>query len=115
MANETEELPGVPVEGELYKVDDLTGAEQRLLRDVMRETTGNDSATITQFLNLGLIDDFDFACAMTYVVKRRTDEKYTLDQALELKPAEIVAEMQKLEKEARRRPRKAATASSSES
>jgi hypothetical protein len=112
-ANEDVELPGIPVDGQFYTVEDLTGREQRELRDALRELTGNDTATIAAFLNFAMVDDFDYACAMTYVVTKRTNEKFTLDDALELKPAEIQEAGRELLKEQRRRPRKPAGSSES--
>lgn len=111
-AQAAQELPGIPVDGEFYSADDLTGSEQRELRRVLRELTGNEDATLAQFLTFGLIDDFDLACGMTYVVRRRANASYTLDEALELKPAEIAAEGEALAKEKKRRPRKAASGGS---
>lgn len=108
---EQAELDAVPVDGELYKADDLTGGEQRELRNTLRHLTGVEDGTLVQFLDLGYgVDDFDIVSAMTYVVKRRTDPEYTLEQALQLKPAEVAEEARKLSKkrESRRRPRTAA-------
>jgi hypothetical protein len=73
---------------------------------VLRDLTGHDNATLTQFLEFGLIDDFDLACGLTYVIRKRSNAAYTLDEALELKPADIAAEGQALAKEKKRRPRK---------
>jgi hypothetical protein len=113
-AKEPDELPGIPVDGEFYNPDDLTGREQRMLRDAMRELTGNDSATLNAFLEFGLIDDFDFVCGMTFVIRKRSNDKYTLDEALELKPAEVTEAGHALLKEKkRRRPPKAASSTES--
>lgn len=105
------ELPGIPVDGEFYNADDLTGKEQRDLRQALRELTGNETATLSAFLELGMVDDFDYVCGMTYVIKKRTNDKYTLDDALELKPADVTEQGQEILKERRRRPRKDAQAS----
>jgi hypothetical protein len=59
-----------------------------------------------------MIDDFDYACGDDLCHPKRTNEKYTLDEALELKPAEIQEAGQALLKEKRRRPRKPASSES---
>lgn len=77
-------LDHVEVDGEGgYKLDELTFREQREVRGLIRELTGDGGMEVVEAANM------DFIPAIVTVVRRRGDANYSLDQALE-EHAEIV-------------------------
>lgn len=85
----------IVVDGEVIDPDDMTFKEQRRMRDVIRGLVGDPN------LDLNDVDLMDFLPAVVFVVKQRTNAKYELDDALDLKPADVLQERKK-------RPTKAA-------
>lgn len=69
------------IDGQAYTMDDLTFREQRQFRDFVRELApGGDPDEA---------GEADIVPAMIVVVKRRTDEAFTLEQALDFKPGDV--------------------------
>ncbi|MDQ3934167.1 MAG: hypothetical protein M3340_06000 [Actinomycetota bacterium] len=87
---------GVPVDGAFYDYSDLTGAEQLELRRVLREMTGHGEASLADFFLGGAADDFDAIAGITYVVRRRENPNYKLEQALERTTSDVAAEAKEL-------------------
>ena len=71
------------IDGQSYTADDLTFREQRELRTQIRELLGDPAANVDDAAVM------DFIPALVYVIKRRTDPKYTIDQALDLNFGEV--------------------------
>jgi hypothetical protein len=74
--------PGIYIDGVPYNVSDLTYGEQRELRKLVLELAP-DSLT-----DMYEADDADFVPAVICVIKRRTDPDFSINQALEIKPAD---------------------------
>lgn len=70
--------------GQVYDPEDMTFREERHVRDTIKELTGEDHI-IEDDLHLG-----DLFVATAYVLRRRDDPEFTIDQALDLKRSEIV-------------------------
>jgi hypothetical protein len=64
---------GVTLEGKTYTPDDFTFAEQRKLRNAVRELAGDES------ISVGEADIMDFVPAVVFVIKSRDDPKFTLE------------------------------------
>lgn len=69
------------LDGERITADDLTFREQREMRDIIRNfAPDNDPDKAIEA---------DFVPALIYVWKKRTDKSFSLDQALDIKPADL--------------------------
>lgn len=69
------------LEGQAYDADDLTFREQRKLRDYMRELAPNNDVEEAS--------DADFFPALICVIKQRSEEAFTLEQALDFKESDL--------------------------
>jgi hypothetical protein len=78
---------GVPIDGRIYTLKDLTFRERRELRQMIRDSIGRPDAELYD-----VVDDADLVPCIVYLVKRRTDSAYTLDMALDLTEAELAGE-----------------------
>lgn len=67
------------VDGKGYSVDDLTFREQRELRKLVRELVDDPTAELVES------DLMDVVPVAVFLVRRRGDDTYTLEQALDLK------------------------------
>jgi hypothetical protein len=103
---EAQEVSGIPVDGELYMVRDLSASEQRELRKILREFTGQEQASLEYLVDFGYADECDLVPAVTYLVRKRTDPNYTLEQTDDLDLKEVEQEAVRLTKEKGRRPRR---------
>lgn len=84
MAPETQDDQVIVIDGQELDTDDLTFREQRELRSAARDLVGDAGADIDA---MALVD---FLPALVYVVKKRDDPDYTLEQALELKTKDVL-------------------------
>lgn len=75
---------GVYIDGELFTDDDLSFGEQDELLRYVREFSGDDEATVEESRMFHVLP------ALVTVVKRRSDENYSLDDAKALKPGDLV-------------------------
>lgn len=76
----------IVVDGQEVTIDDLTFKEQRQVRTLIREL--NDDATLET-------DDatlMDLLPALVTVIKQRSDAGYSMDQALEMRPTDVLQE-----------------------
>lgn len=80
----------IVVDGDPVDLDDLNFREQRELRKVIRDELIGDAEAHVDLDDLPLVD---FLPAVVYVFKRRTDENYTLEQALELKTSDVLKDV----------------------
>lgn len=88
----------IAVDGRFWTIEDLTFRERRELRSLIRDALENPHAEIRD-----VVDDADIVPQLVFLIKRRADPEYTLEQALDLSEAE-------LEEAARTVPTKAAKA-----
>jgi hypothetical protein len=90
---------GIVVDDQLYTVNDLTAGEQVRLRTTLRTLTGHGDAMLGDFIfEDGYADFGDLVAAFTFVIKRRENDAYTLDEALERKPDDVWEESLELTK-----------------
>lgn len=73
----------IHVDGVQAKVADLTFAEQRKMRDLTRQLAPDGDVEEA--------GEQDVIPALITVIKQRTDESFTLEQALTYKPADLAA------------------------
>lgn len=91
--NGAEQQPfSVPIDGKRYTLDDITYAERIELRDCVRSTTGNEKAEIVD-----VYDDMDIVPPFIWLIRRRDNPQYTLEQAQQITPAELFEEERKLD------------------
>lgn len=81
MATETTE--GIYIDGAVYTNDDLTYREQRQVRVFIQELAPDG--------DVDEAGEADVVPAFVCVVKRRAEPAFTLEQALDLKPTDLVA------------------------
>jgi len=74
----------IHIEGRGYSPDDLTFREQREMRTLYRELMGDPAADIAEAANM------DFIPILAFIVRRRDDAAYTLEQALDMKIADLL-------------------------
>lgn len=74
------------IDGESHTMDDLTFRERKEVRRLSRELDGNAEAELDDIM----VDDL--IVAMVTVIKRRSNPEYTTDEAMDIKPADIVPE-----------------------
>jgi hypothetical protein len=74
----------IAVDGRFWTIEDLTWRERRELRDLVREAIANPTAEIRD-----VIDDADIVPQMVFLLRRRTDPEFTLEQALDMTEAEL--------------------------
>lgn len=72
------------IEGEGYSPDDLTFREQREMRKVFREFVENPEADLSE------ADMMDLLPVLAYMIRRRDNPGYTLDQALDTPAVDLV-------------------------
>jgi hypothetical protein len=84
MADEARDLLEFHVDGERHTLDDLTFSELREYRAHVRELAGDED------LNPMFADPMDRYPVMYWLFKRRTDDAYTLEQALDLKMGDLL-------------------------
>lgn len=77
--------PLIYIEGAGYDLDDLTFREQRELRTVYRQLVEDPDAEVGEAAGCDLFP------VLAYMVRRRDNPEYTLEQALDLKMADLVA------------------------
>ena len=94
-----QQVDAVCIDGQLYTFDDLTFAEQREARDAARRLAPDGDPD-----EAGVMDVLP---AFVWVVRKRTEPDYTLEQALDLKPSDLEPPAPKAEG-AKRPPRKRA-------
>lgn len=89
---------GLFIDGETYTFDDLTYREQRLMREKLRELVppedlepriGADGESYRPDV-VDAASPVDYIPAFIYVIKQRTDSEFTLEQAMDFKPADLV-------------------------
>jgi hypothetical protein len=73
----------VVVDDEPYTFDDLSYREQREMRQVVRDLVDNPQAELDE------VAFMDYLPALYWVIKRRTDPEFSMDQALDLKPTQM--------------------------
>ena len=71
---------GIWVDGKLHSFDDFTFRERIRIGKVIEEIGGDPDDPA----------DAHFLPACVVVIKNRTDDKYTIDQAMDLKPSDLV-------------------------
>jgi hypothetical protein len=82
----------IAVDGRFWTVADLTYRERRELRDEVRKLLGNDHAEIAD-----VVDDADIIPPLVYLIRRRTDPEFTLEQALDMSEAELEEAAEKVD------------------
>lgn len=75
------------VDGQIVDEADFSFKELRQIRALCRDELWEDEEGEYSW---NKVSEFDAAIATIVVFKRRTDPTYTLDQALELKPEEVL-------------------------
>lgn len=89
---ETAEAPSLPlgamIDGKPYSVADLTYGEQRDLREKLRESFGNPTATAAD-IEFGMYDDMDWIPAFVWLIRRRSSRAYQYEEALSMKPGDV--------------------------
>lgn len=99
--------PGIAVDGAFYTTDDFAFGEQILLVEHVRSLLGDPQVThehpitgerVTRPLDLNDLDETNPAlfAVVVFLVRRRTNDKYEIQDALKLKPAD----MEKMREEA---------------
>src|SRR4051812_10925945 len=85
---ETEPDPGqeIVVDGEVVDFEQRSWGEQLEVRKVARGIAGGPDASV------GELAMAEFVPALVVVVKRRTEPEYSLEQALALKPSDVLRE-----------------------
>lgn len=73
------------IEGKAYSPDDLSFREQREMRKLYRDLVEDPAADIGEAANM------DFLPILAYMIRRRDDPDYTLEQALDLTVSDLVA------------------------
>lgn len=97
MPEETPPATEFQVDGTHYTLDDLTFAELREHRKMVRELSGDETAEVFGAAAI------DYWPPFIYLIRKRSDPEYTLEQALDEKlPTFFV------EKKPRKRPTRAA-------
>lgn len=79
-----EDVLTLAIEGEAYTMDDLTFRERKEVRRLARELDGNPSADLDDIM----VDDL--IVAMVTVIKRRAHPEYSTDEAMDIRPSDIV-------------------------
>jgi hypothetical protein len=77
----------IVIDGDTYTLDDLTFREQHALRSAVRELSGDPEMTV------GEAPLMDFLPALAYVIKRRAEPAYTVEQALDLRTDQVLADL----------------------
>lgn len=72
------------VDGDTYTMDDLKFRERKEVRRLARDLHGSADADLDDIM----VDDL--IVAMVTVIKRRANPEYTIDEAMEIRPADIV-------------------------
>jgi hypothetical protein len=72
------------IEGQAYSPDDLTFREQREMRQIYRDLMDDPAADLADASNM------DFLPVLAFMIRRRDNPEYTLEQALDLKITELV-------------------------
>lgn len=72
------------VDGDSYTMDDLTFRERKEVRRLARELDGSADAELDDIM----VDDL--IVAMVTVIKRRANTDYTTDEAMDIRPSDIV-------------------------
>ncbi|MGI8593939.1 MAG: hypothetical protein ACR2ML_06160 [Solirubrobacteraceae bacterium] len=75
---------GVWLDGKQWFLEDLTFAERSELRAIVRENLGEPKAEIAD-----VFDEADVIPGLVYLLKRRDEPDYTLDQARQLTPRDL--------------------------
>ena len=73
------------IEGQAYSPDDLTFREQREMRQVYRDLMGDPSADLADASNM------DFLPVLAFMVRRRDDPEFTVEQALDIKVSDLLS------------------------
>lgn len=81
-----EPTTGVTIDGHVYTLKSLSFRERLELRKLIRASIGRDDAELYD-----VVDDADLIPNIVYLVKRRSDPTYTLDQALDMSEADLEA------------------------
>lgn len=79
-----EDVLMLAVDGDTYTMDDLTFRERKEVRRLARALDGNADIELDDVM----VDDL--LVAMVTVIKRRTSPEYTTDEAMDIRPADIV-------------------------
>jgi len=74
---------GIYIDGAFFTVDDLTFREQREMREHTR--------TLAPDGDIDSAGEADLIPAFICVLRKRSDPTFTLEQALEIKPSELIA------------------------
>lgn len=75
------EADGIFINGEPYSMRDLSYREQRQVRD--------EVAKIAPEGDIGQATELDIIPAFVYVVRKRAEPEFTIDMALDVKPADL--------------------------
>jgi len=78
------------IEGKAYSPDDLSFREQREMRRLYRDLVEDPDADIGEAANM------DFLPLLAFMIRRRDEPGYTLEQAFDLKISDLVAPPTKL-------------------
>lgn len=79
-----EDVLTLAIDGDAHTMDDLTFRERKEVRRLARELDGNPAAELDDIM----VDDL--LVAMVTVIKRRASPEYTTDEAMDIRPADIV-------------------------
>lgn len=74
------------IDGQTYTMDDLTFRERKEVRRLARELDGSPDAELEDIM----VDDL--IVAMVTAIKRRGNPEYTTDEAMDIRPTDIVPE-----------------------
>ena len=85
MAETAPPAPAIYVDGQPYTIDDLTFREQRQMREFVKQLAPAEDVA----RSIEDASDADYIPAVIAVIKQRTDEDFTLEQALDFKPTDL--------------------------
>jgi hypothetical protein len=87
MPEDDEQQGGLWIDGELYTVDDLTFKERRLMRTTVRELNSDDPD-----FDMAFVDPInDTIPVFVWIIKRRTNPDYSMDDVLSMKLSDLEA------------------------
>lgn len=94
------------IDGVAYTADDLTFREQRELRTIVRDLVDDPEVNIEDMAMM------DFLPALVYVIVKRDNAEFTLDEALDMKISDLLPAENGNGKKPARRPTQSAAGSS---
>ena len=84
---DVEETFEFQVDGESYDVDDLTFSELREYRKLIRQLSGEDD------LSIYVAEPMDRLPALVYLIRKRGNPSYTLEEASTLKIGDVLVKV----------------------